>query len=214
MRTGFALILLALGFLVSCGGEDRNQLAEEPVKSVSDTVDSAGLSEMLRFNREVNSPDAKGIRGVYEVPEMLSMVILDSASQEHVAEKRAAAFAAIEADIKSTGAEVDGSPGSIYYTNNPRNFKFECLMLIRRIPSKNPEHSKIVVLEKGPMLICNHAGGYASLYRTYAEIKHYLDSLSLKQMGPMREFYISSPLQTQDSMTWLTRIMVPVDRKP
>ena len=196
--------------LWSCNSADQNELAITQVPTKEDTL---AAKEMLRYNREVNAPNAFGLRGVYNVPEMLSVVVLDSAPTVLVAERRAAAFAKIESDIKAIGAEIDGSPGSIYYSNDPNNFKFECLMLIREMPKTNPANSKIVVLEASPMIIYNHKGAYRTLNEAYAKIKAYSDSSALEQIGPMREFYIVSPINTLDSNAWLTRIMLPVAKK-
>jgi effector-binding domain-containing protein len=194
----------------SCDSADQNVL--DPKQPLS-PEERLAAEELLRFNKEVNTPEAIGLRGVYNVPEMLSVVVLDSAPVNQLAERRAGAFAKIESDIKEMGAEIDGSPGSIYYSNNPDNFVFECLMLIRNMPKTNPKHSKIVVLEATPMLIFNHKGAFRNLGAAYARIKAYNDSSQLEQVGPMREFYIVSPLQTTDSNAWLTRIMVPVAKK-
>ena len=210
MPYNFSFLIALLFVLASCAPVADNQLNDEPQQT---PIDSAQYKELLRFNTEVNAPGAKGIRGIYQVPEMLSVVVLDSAAAPQVAEHRAADFAIIEQEINDIGAVPDGSPGSIYYSNDPKNFKFECLMLIRNMPKQNPKHSKLVVLEAGPMLICNHPGSYALLNQSYTQIKKYLDSLSLQQSGPMREFYIVSPVQTSDSTKWLTRIMVPVNKK-
>ncbi len=204
--------VLGLCLLVACETAEQNELNTKkiPVPTREDTLMA---KEMIRFNNEVNAPEAIGLRGVYHVPEMLSVVVLDSAPAALVAEKRAEAFAKIEADIQYMGAEIDGSPGSIYYNNDPANFKFECLMLIRQMPKVNPQKSKIVVLEASSMVVYNHKGAYSNLYRSYAKIKAHTDSAGLIQTGPMREFYIVSPIQTADSNAWLTRIMVPVAKK-
>jgi len=214
MMKSVHLALCALGFslLVSCDTAEQNELNTTPIP-VPTREDTVLAREMIRFNKEVNAPEATGLRGVYNVPEMLSVVVLDSAPAALVAERRAEAFAKIEDDIKYMGAEIDGSPGSIYYNNDPANFKFECLMLIREMPKLNPQKSKIVVLEASPMVIYNHKGAYRNLYESYAKIKAYADSAGLYQSGPMREFYIVSPIQTPDSMAWLTRIMLPVAKK-
>jgi len=194
-------------FLTACETSNKNELQR---KQAAPQIDTVAAKEIQRFNREVNSPEALGIRGVYNVPEMLSVVVLDSAPADLVAQKRVEAFTKIENDIKAIGATVDGSPGSIYYTNDPNNFKFECLMLIREMPKSNPSNSKIVVLEASPMLIYNHKGSYRNLNQAYSKIRTYCDSTFLEQIGPMREFYIVSPINTTDSTSWLTRIMVPV----
>src|SRR5688572_20837401 len=186
MKSGLSIFCVAL--LFSCTPVEQNELGGNPSAPPSvaqDTTTPMVTKEMLRFNREVNAPDAFGIRGVYYVPEMLSLVVLDSAPADQVAQKRAAAFAKIESDIKILGAEIDGSPGSIYYNNDPTNFKFECLMLIREMPKTNPQQSKVVVLEASPMLVFNHKGAFRTLHESYAKIKAYADSKQLEQSGPM-----------------------------
>lgn len=214
MQKGNLLGLCFLSILFfSCSPEKDNTLeAEESskAKTVLSAEDSVSIRELARFNRSANAPDAIGIIGVFNIPEMLALVIMDSARMTKVAEKRAQAFANIESDVAYTGAITEGSPGSIYYNNDPKNFKFECLVLIRDFPAKNPLKSKVVVLEASPMLVLNHKGPYSRLSDSYQSMKQYCDSMKLEQSGPMREFYLVSPIQSNDSSSWLTRIMLPV----
>ncbi len=210
--SGVSLFLFSFVIFGCTPSEDKS---EDSTEIPAPTQQEQTINrEFLRFNREVNAPDAIGVRGVYSVPEMLSLVIQDSAPAHLVAKHRAQAYAAIEEDIKTIGAQIDGSPGSIYYNNDPNNFKFECLMLIREMPKQSPKNSKVVVLESSSMLVYNHKGSFRNLHEAYAKIKHYNDSCELEQSGPMREFYIVSPMDTPDSTLWLTRIMVPVLKKP
>lgn len=214
MRALWILISYAASsMLFSCSPEAENTLesqTESKREALLKVRDSLVSLELEKFNRRANAPDARGIVGVFEVPEMLALVVMDSARQADVAFKRARAFANIEEDVAYTGATTEGSPGSIYYNNDPQNFKFECLMLIRSIPEKSPQHSKVVVLEASPMLVYNHRGPYSRLSASYDEIRQYCDSMNLEQSGPMREFYLVSPVQSPDSSRWLTRIMLPV----
>lgn len=212
-RSRLLSLCCAVLLIASCAPEAENNLeskAEQERKKVLRQKDSLVLLELEKFNRSANAPDARGIIGVFDVPEMLALVVMDSARMQEVAQKRAQAFADIEQDVAITGAITEGSPGSIYYNNDPQNFKFECLMLIRSIPEKNPRRSKVVVLEASPMLVYNHKGPYSNLTLSYEIIRRYCDSLNLIQSGPMREFYLVSPVQSPDSSRWLTRIMLPV----
>jgi len=59
--------------------------------------------------------------------------------------------------------------GVINYNDNPSNLKFECLMLLEKMPGKQPKHSKVVVLEKTKMVICNYYGPYEKLGEAYAK---------------------------------------------
>lgn len=215
MRSGLLWgAILSVSALFSCRS-DSEKNSEQTLPATQkplSTADSLALLELNRFNQIANAADAQGIIGVFNIPEMLAMVVMDSARMQEVAEKRAQAFADIESDVALTGAQTEGSPGSIYYNNDPYNFKFECLMLIRDFPARNPLKSKVVVLEASPMVVYNHRGPYSRLSSSYGKIQQYCDSMKLVQSGPMREFYLVSPIQNNDSMSWLTRIMLPVSR--
>ncbi len=153
--------------------------------------------------------DVKGFAGVFDVPEMLALCKLDSAPVADVPAKIKSSFEILAADFKEIEAVADGPQGAIYYNNNPANFKFECLLLMKGMPAKTPKHSKIVVLEADRMLIYNHYGSYESSFKAYEAIQIYCKEHLLKPSGPMREFYPTS-VSEPDTAKWLTRIMVPV----
>ncbi|MGE0566755.1 MAG: GyrI-like domain-containing protein [Bacteroidia bacterium] len=155
--------------------------------------------------------DNKGIIGIYHVPEMLSLTILDSAEYSGIAKKLSANFRKLVEDADLSKAEIDGSGGVIYYNNDPENFIFECVVPIKEMPKKKPKHSQVVVLEEDKMIIYNYYGPYETLNLVYEEVRDYMKLNGLKQSGPMREFYIVDPAIEKDSTKWLTRVMVPVN---
>lgn len=197
----FALVFLLLQN--ACG---PSQAIESEKSSTSDSI----------VNIESKDSDSTnviqhGVMGIFDVPEMLALVILDSAKMQAVNATRAKNFEAIEREMQEVGAQMDGSPGSIYYSNNPDNFKFESLILIKELPKTAPKKSKVVVLEANKMLVYNHIGSYQNLYKSYNDIRNFLAEKKLEMAGPMREFYVTTPLQSSDSTAWLTRIMVPIN---
>lgn len=199
----FALVFLLLQN--ACG---PSQAIESEKSSTSDSI----------VNSESKDSDSTnviqhGVMGIFDVPEMLALVILDSARMRDVNSKRAKNFETIEKEIHEVGAQTDGSPGSIYYSNNPDSFKFETLILIKEIPKITPKKSKVVILEASTMLIYNHIGSYQHLYKSYEDIRNFLGQKKLEIAGPMREFYVVTPIQSSDSTDWLTRIMVPINAK-
>lgn len=155
-------------------------------------------------------PNEKGIAGVYDVPELLTLCKLDSAPVKDVGNKIKEAFAALESDLKETGAETAGPQGIVYYNNSPENFKFECILLIKKMPARVPVKSRIVMLEADKMLLYNYYGAYESTFEAYGDIRKYCDEHHLQQSGPMREFYSADEANEKDVSKWLTRIMLPV----
>lgn len=207
---GFVLLTA----LSACHSASKEDALDSRSSDTSSSNSERVLSEQdVHIDSFDNQAAQSGILGVFDVPEMLTMVILDSAKMEEVALKRTNNYATIEKEMNLIGAEMEGSPGSIYYNNDPKNFKFESVMLIKDMPKTSPAKSKIVVLEATKMLICNYFGPYEDLHKSYKEMNDYCKKNHLEQSGPMREFFIMNPTLTPDSRLWLTRIMLPVIEK-
>ena len=202
-------VFLTLIF-VSCSQEEEVSVKKEstaqaqtlPEKPITDTTSFKNDFTSFGFN--------SGVVGVFDVPEMLVLSIMDSSDLKHVSDKVVNNYAFLEEDMKACGAEMNGPVGQITYNNNPTNFVFENVMCIRRIPGIQPKHSKIVVLEASRMLVFNFYGSYQNLFAAYDKVKRYCDKNDLIQSGPMREFYITDPAKEKDSGKWLTQLLVPV----
>jgi effector-binding domain-containing protein len=203
----YFLSCLVVGMLASCSS-DKNVTEE---KGTELKMDSATLvPNHLAVKTLEQLTDAKGIIGLFDVPEMLTITKMDSANLPNVAKKIATNFGIVQKDMTFIKAEMNGSAGAIYYNNDTSNFIFECVIPIKEMPKVQPKKSQVVVLEATKMLIYNYYGPYQNLFIAYAEIKSYCDQHKIEQSGPMREFYITDPVAVKDSMQWLTRIMVPV----
>lgn len=205
----FLLVLVTL-ILVSCSQEEGAEVKKETPEQVQ-TLPEKPITDTTSFNNDFTSfGDGSGIVGVFDVPEMLVLSIMDSSDLKHVSDKVVKNYAFLEEDMKACGAEMNGPVGQITYNNNPNNFVFENVMCIRRIPTIQPKHSKIVVLEASRMLVFNFYGSYQNLFAAYDKVKRYCDKNDLIQSGPMREFYITDPAKEKDSGKWLTQLLVPV----
>lgn len=151
-----------------------------------------------------------GVIGVFQVPQMLALSKLDSAPLKDVPAKIIKNFSLLEQDVNTSGAELDGPQGMIYYTNTPENFKFECLLLIKAIPAKIAKHGKVTVLKAANMLIYNYYGASENTYKAYAILKTVLTENNFVQIGPAREFYPTHKNSEMDSSKLYTRIMLPI----
>lgn len=202
-------VLLTLIF-VSCSQEEEVAVKKESTVQAQ-TLPEKPITDTTSFKNDLTAFGAgSGVVGVFDVPEMLVLSIMDSSDLKHVSDKVVKNYAFLEEDMKACGAEMNGPVGQITYNNNPDNFVFENVMCIRRIPGKQPQNSKIVVLEASRMLVFNFYGSYQNLFAAYDKIKRYCDKNDLIQSGPMREFYITDPAKEKDSGKWLTQLLVPV----
>jgi effector-binding domain-containing protein/predicted small secreted protein len=151
-----------------------------------------------------------GYQGIFNVPEMLCMSRMDSGSIKDLPQKIADNFKILEQELITTDTEHDGAAGKISYNNDTNNFVFESLVLIKKIPVKQPVKTKIVVLEAAQMLIYDYYGPYEDLYQAYNTIRKIIELERCTQVGPMREFYLSQVVENSSDKH--TRIMVPVGR--
>ncbi len=174
------------------------------------TTEEQSRQDSLKAANAKIGGDVKGIAGLFDVPEMLGLCVRDSAKGEDIPKTLVKCFSKLEQERINTDAQLEGIQGIIYYNNNPDNFRFDCLLLIKKIPAKKPEHAQIVALNAGTMLIYNYYGPYEYTYRAYDEIKAYCAEHKLAQSGPMREFYPSSQSLEKDPNKLFTRIMLPV----
>lgn len=206
-----SICFVSLLVLASCSSDKEEKVLNNEKTEAVSSDSSSIIPDHLAVKKLEQLTDAKGIIGIFDVPEMLTITKMDSANLPHVAKKLATNFGILQKDMDFIKAEVNGSAGAIYYNNDTSNFKFECVVPIKQMPKVQPKKSQVVVLEATHMLIYNYYGPYQNLYTAYAEIKTYCDKYKIEQTGPMREFYITDPVAVKDSMQWLTRIMVPVN---
>lgn len=204
MKRAFLYVLVTL--LFSCR-EEVKQGIQQPLKQGSKNKEVV----VQEFANELRTlPKKPGYVGIYRIPEMLSLSIMDSGYVSQIPAKVQLRYNQLEEDIKGTGAQKNGPFGQISYNNDTTNFKFECFVLIRQIPEGQPAYSKVVILEAERMAVYNYYGPYQLLYAAYGELAEYLRKENLTQAGPMREYYFSNPLLEPDWTKLRTILMVPV----
>lgn len=174
--------------------------------------DPAITADTQFANNLATIPAESGIAGFFNVPEMLTLSVIDSSTAAAAAEAVGRAYKLLEADLRHTRAFQNGAFGQITYTNDTANFKFECFALISQIPRTNPQHAQVVILEADHMLAYNYYGPYQMLYTAYDEIRKYIEVNQLVQTGPMREYYVTDPRIQPDEEKRRTLILLPVRR--
>jgi effector-binding domain-containing protein len=164
------------------------------------------------YDEAISNTLTSGLLGIYQVPEMLTISKLDSAALLDVAMKVAQTYSILGEEIESSGVETEGVPGQIMYNNDSANFKFECFCAIKKMPKTQLKQCKIVMLEASNMLLYNFYGPYQELYKSYDSLRKYISENNLKQVGQVRELYITDPTSEKNPGKLLTRVMVPVRR--
>ncbi len=197
MKVFFPIITIGI-LIYSCSG------SKAPEKEVVQQVDT------LKNKTVTNNSLEEGIIGIIEVPEILTLALKDSGQTLDIPVKMGKAFASIQEDLNNLGLEGLGAPGTLFYTNDPNNFVFECVVPINKMPINKPKNSQIFILESTRALVYNYYGRYDKMYLAYEKLKPYIEQNKLEQTGPSREFYLTNADLERDTSKWLSRIFIPV----
>ncbi len=68
----------------------------------------------------------------------------------------------------------------------------------------------LVEVPPAELAIAMHEGGFAELDRTYGALGTYVTERELGVDGPIREYYVVSPLDTDDEARYRTEVAWPV----
>ncbi len=203
LKIRVVVYLFLVLFVFSC--KDDN-LSDNEQNGKKDPV----KKESPVYKNDLNFGDTNGIVGIFYVPEMLALCKIDSSNRSNLGGKMELNYSSLLADIKKIGAESNGPYGQIKYNNNPENFIFECFIPIKEVPKQQPKFGKVVVLEASAVLVYNHYGSYDKLFSSYEIIRRYLKTHQMQISGPMREFYVVTPIAGIDPNNYLAKIMVPI----
>jgi effector-binding domain-containing protein len=208
LRSTFVSIIVLSILVVACSPKNNTEIEKTPALV---PFKETKITDTTTFANNIQNYDGRvGVAGVFDVPEMLVMSLLDSAAKNDLANLTVKNYAILEKEMTEVGAELNGPIGVISYNNDLENFVFESVVCIKRMPKKQPKQSKIVVLEASKMLVFNFYGPYQNLFSAYNKIETYCKKNDLIQSGPIREFYMTDPAKENNPEKWLTRIFLPV----
>jgi effector-binding domain-containing protein len=205
----YITIIFCTFVFAACNNQETNAFKE---KVKADYAAKKTEDEKIVPKKFEEFNDNPGPAGIFEMPEMLTLCVHDSASLGNMPIAFARAYRILDEEVKTLKLKQNGAPGSIYFSTDPKKIIFECVYPIEKMPEVQPQKSMVVVLEACHMYIYNYYGPYGDLYLAYDDIRKNLKKNKLGQNGPMREFYITDPNAVKDSTRWLTRIMTPVGR--
>jgi len=203
------IYFIGLIVLSACNSSTDN----EKNNNVSNADSIVKIVVQKKYSYNFNYGDKPGVAGIYEVPEMLSLCILDSARLKDMPKKVERAYHVLQDELAFLKIDTFLVAGQIIYSNDTSNFKFECFQLLDKMPTVQPQQTKIVMLEAEKMLVYNYFGSYQQLPSAYLNMLNHLKTNQLKQAGPFREYYVTDPTSEPDSKKWLTVIMLPVREK-
>jgi DNA-binding transcriptional MerR regulator len=143
-------------------------------------------------------------------PEVTVAAVEDEVDEDDVEAWFAGAMAELDAAL---GPAADaGPPGGLY--DNALFERGRGHMLLYRPASDPPTRGRVhpVVLPAAELVVTTHEGEHDGIDVTYGELGSWVVTPTLTVAGPVRERYLVTPHDTDDSAAWRTEIGWPVFR--
>jgi DNA-binding transcriptional MerR regulator len=145
------------------------------------------------------------------VPGTRALGITETVSADEIDEWWVAAFTELYGAIRAAGLRPSGPGGSLY---SGELFEWERGEVTAFVPvaAAAAVAGRPASLEVPPaeLAIAMHEGGFAELDRTYGALGTYVTERELGVDGPIREYYVVSPLDTDDEARYRTEVCWPV----
>lgn len=145
------------------------------------------------------------------VPGTRALGITETVSVEEIDEWWVAAFTELYGAIRAAGLRPSGPGGSLY---SGELFEWERGEVTAFVPvaAAAAVAGRPASLEVPPaeLAIAMHEGGFAELDRTYGALGTYVTEREVGVDGPIREYYVVSPLDTDDEARYRTEVCWPV----
>jgi DNA-binding transcriptional MerR regulator/effector-binding domain-containing protein len=128
-----------------------------------------------------------------------------------------AAFAELEMAVAATGLQVSGPTGSLFSAEFFEHglgvvTAFVPLDPLEPLRSQTARHGLAVeVLPAGYYAVTTHAGPYHDLDRTYGALGSHVAEHCAASDGPIREHYVTSPADVDDSADFRTELLWPIE---
>ncbi|MCX8081043.1 MAG: GyrI-like domain-containing protein [Bacteroidia bacterium] len=153
-----------------------------------------------------------GLAGLKILPEYQIILLRDSSTASEIKNSFSQSIVQLLEDYFQIEPEGEPITGSLIYTNDPENFKYDVFAVLKNKPSTadSLNHCKLDVLKSDTVVLFNHYGPYQNLFLSYNEIRKWMKENNFYQSGVMREVYRTNPTKVNDSTKWLTQIFVPV----
>jgi effector-binding domain-containing protein len=128
-----------------------------------------------------------------------------------------AASAALQLAVAATGLQVSGPTGALFSAEFFEHglgvvTAFVPLDPLEPLRSQTARHGLAVeVLPAGYYAVTTHAGPYHDLDRTYGALGSHVAEHCAASDGPIREHYVTSPADVDDSADFRTELLWPIE---
>jgi DNA-binding transcriptional MerR regulator len=145
------------------------------------------------------------------VPGTQALGITETVSADEIDAWWVAAFTELYSAVRAAGLRPSGPSGTLY---SGELFEWERGDVTAFVPvagaASGAGRAGLVEVPPAELAIALHEGGFAELDRTYGALGTYVSERELGVDGPIREYYIVSPLDTDDEARYRTEVAWPV----
>jgi DNA-binding transcriptional MerR regulator len=145
------------------------------------------------------------------VPQTRALGISETVSADEIDAWWIAAFTELYGAVRAAGLRPAGPAGTLY---SGEVFEWERGEVTAFVPvagaAVGTGRAGLLEVPPAELAIAMHEGAFAELDRTYGALGTYVTERELGVDGPIREYYVVSPLDTDDEARYRTEVAWPV----
>ncbi len=170
-----------------------------------------GLNNLEELTKDMK-PTPKYTTGeitLKNVTSMYAMTYRTKCTMEEIASVMGPAFGAIMQVVSANGAQVIGSPFSIWYEWEDEIMEFDNAIPIDR-NIKGTDKVLPIKTYQGKVAHVSHMGEYSTTYHSWGILETYIKDNKLEMNGAPYEVYVTDPETEPDPSKWITDLYWPV----
>jgi len=170
-----------------------------------------GLNNLEELTKDMKpTPEfTTGEIGIKEVKSMYAMTYRIKCTTEEISEAMGLAFAEIMKVISAKGAQVIGSPFSIWYEWESEPMEFDCAVPIDK-KINGADNVLPIKTYQGKVAHVSHMGAYSTTYLSWGTLEAYIKDNELETNGAPYEVYVTDPQDVPDQSRWITELYWPI----
>jgi DNA-binding transcriptional MerR regulator len=145
------------------------------------------------------------------VPATPALAITQRVAEHDLPQWWMGAFAELHGALRAAGASPAGPGGALYSGDL---FEAEIGEMVAFVPVSRPvrggDRARMFEVPPAELAVALHRGPFAELDQTYAPLGTYVAERELGVEGPIREYYLVSPVDTEDESQHRTEVGWPI----
>lgn len=141
-----------------------------------------------------------------DMKEMNLVLLKANATNTNISQVIGESFGKLGDFAKKNNINIVGPPFCIYETQENDNYVFEAGMQVDKEVAATTDNITFRKMPAGKAVCGLYYGAYDKMWPAYDQVKNYIKTNNLEQIGNPMEMYITDPMAEKDTAKWLTEI--------